>query len=541
MHQAFYRKYRPQIFDDVCGQDHITSILKYECSTGNLSHAYLFCGSRGTGKTSCAKILSKAINCESPVNGNPCGKCPSCVAIDEGSATDVVEMDAASNRSVDDIRILRDEVGYTPSFLKKRVYIIDEVHMLTREAFNALLKTLEEPPEYVVFILATTELQKLPATIISRCQRFDFRRITIEALCSRLEYIARNENIFLAHDAAARIARVAQGGMRDAISLFELCAGGNANVDVPRVEQLLGLSGYETLRRFTLNVAKRDISSLLSMISDVQSSSQDISVFWGDVASFWRDMMIMKAASDPASYLDLTETEYAALFDSARSFSMDQISFQIGIIDEALWNMSRSPQTRRQIAEFAVLRLVSPQFEQSTDALLSRFSALEDRISLLEAGVTVKPTALSSERVDDSPELPSNSSKDSGSTDDEGSEDNSKEMSDPDGFSIFSGAAADSYAEVPDPSILIEKLGPNVRSFVQNARIEINSDGDKMRVVVDSPFAEIMLTSLDRDGNSACDSLARAAILAKYTSVLPAVDVIVREEDASNHKMEFDF
>ena len=214
MHQALYRKWRPKTFDDVCGQEQVTSVLKYETEHRAFSHAYLFCGSRGTGKTTCAKILAKAVNCEHPVNGSPCGTCAACRAIEDGSATDVLEMDAASNNGVDNIRDIRDEVVYAPSSLRYRVYIIDEVHMLSVSAFNALLKTLEEPPEHVVFILATTELQKLPATIISRCQRFDFRRISLDALTGRLTYIAEQEKIGLEPEAARMLAKLAQGGMR---------------------------------------------------------------------------------------------------------------------------------------------------------------------------------------------------------------------------------------------------------------------------------------------------------------------------------------
>ena len=216
MHQALYRKWRPQTFDDVCGQEHITSILKYETQNTKFSHAYLFCGSRGTGKTTCAKILSKAVNCESPINGNPCNCCPSCISIDAGTATDVLEMDAASNNGVEHIRDIRDEIIYTPSSLKYRVYIVDEVHMLSISAFNALLKTLEEPPSHAVFILATTELHKLPATIVSRCQRYEFRRITTDTIVERLSVISKEEGIEFEQDALRIIAKMAQGGMRDA-------------------------------------------------------------------------------------------------------------------------------------------------------------------------------------------------------------------------------------------------------------------------------------------------------------------------------------
>ena len=260
MHQALYRKWRPQTFDDVCGQEHITSILKYEASKGNFNHAYLFCGSRGTGKTTCAKILAKVINCENPKDGNPCGECAACRSIDDGSATDVLEMDAASNNSVESIRDLRDEVVYPPTNLKYRVYIVDEVHMLSDSAFNALLKTLEEPPSYVVFILATTELHELPATIISRCQRFEFRRMPVEVLTARLEKIAAAENIDIEKGALQILAKQAQGGMRDAISLLDLCSGGSRGkrIDEDAVNDIVGISGRATLERLVNAIADKN-------------------------------------------------------------------------------------------------------------------------------------------------------------------------------------------------------------------------------------------------------------------------------------------
>ena len=242
MQQALYRKWRPADFDDVCGQDHITSILKYEVANNKTTHAYLFCGSRGTGKTTCAKILSKAVNCENPVNGNPCNNCHSCRSVDAGIATDVYEMDAASNNGVEHIRDIRDEVLYTPSELKNRVYIIDEVHMLSQSAFNALLKTLEEPPENVIFILATTETQKIPATILSRCQRFDFRRIPTKTIADRLIYIAEKEGFKVDYDAAFLIGKLAQGGMREAISMLELCSGEHETITTQVVIDTTGIN-----------------------------------------------------------------------------------------------------------------------------------------------------------------------------------------------------------------------------------------------------------------------------------------------------------
>ena len=241
-YQALYRKYRPKTFSDVVGQEHITNTLKNELSKGKAVHAYLFTGTRGTGKTSCAKILAKAVNCLSPENGDPCLKCESCLSVENGENTDIVEIDAASNNSVDSIRELRDRVAFAPSSSKYRVYIIDEVHMLTISAFNALLKTLEEPPEHVIFILATTEVHKLPATILSRCQRFDFKRIEPDKICGRIKYVASNEGLNITDGAAALIAAAADGGMRDALSVLDLCASAGNDITEETVEKVCGMA-----------------------------------------------------------------------------------------------------------------------------------------------------------------------------------------------------------------------------------------------------------------------------------------------------------
>ena len=307
MHQALYRKWRPGTFDDVIGQDHITSVLKYEVAENKLSHAYLFSGSRGTGKTTCAKILAKAVNCEHPVDGNPCGHCANCLSLEDGSSTDVVEMDAASNNGIENIRAIRDEVTYVPGMMKYRVYIIDEVHMLSTSAFNALLKTLEEPPAHVIFILATTELQKLPATVISRCQRFEFRRIANTHIVNRLKEIAQAENIDLDDRAAAQIARQAQGGMRDAISLLDLCAAGTHKVTVDVVNETTGCSNRTDLLNLVEAVGRRDAETVLAQIDTLSRSSKDIIVYWQELISFWRDMLVLQISANAAEYLDLTE------------------------------------------------------------------------------------------------------------------------------------------------------------------------------------------------------------------------------------------
>ena len=382
MHQALYRKWRPQTFDDVCGQEHITSILKYETENNRFSHAYLFCGSRGTGKTTCAKILAKAINCENPINGNPCNCCSSCVAINSGAATDVLEMDAASNNGVDNIRDIRDEVVYMPSALKYRVYIVDEVHMLSGSAFNALLKTLEEPPSHVVFVLATTELHKLPTTIISRCQRFDFRRISTQVLMDRLAYISNNEGIKYENDALRIIAKAAQGGMRDAISLLELCAGPQSSIDIKSVSETLGSGGRDNIISVVSAIAKGNFDAIFSVVNDVMASSKDISVFWQELISYFRDMLVMKTTASADKYLDLTENESEQIRRSCELFTKQTLIWHCKILDEAFYSMQKAGDSKRVIAEMALIKMSDPMLDTSIDSLLSRISKLENMVAI---------------------------------------------------------------------------------------------------------------------------------------------------------------
>ncbi len=496
MYQALYRKYRPAVFDDVCGQEHITSVLKYQTANGRVSHAYLFCGSRGTGKTTCAKILAKAVNCENPQNGNPCCQCDSCRSIDNASATDVLEMDAASNNGVDYIRDIRDEVAYTPAMLKRRVYIIDEVHMLSASAFNALLKTLEEPPEHVVFILATTEMHKLPNTIVSRCQRFDFRRISIPVLADRLDYVANKEQIRLDKDAAQQIARQAQGGMRDAINLFELCSGGGADVTLARVGEVLGLSGYDFLHDTALRLAEGDMKSLFGVIAAVVSSSKDISVFWQELTSFYRDMMVAKYAEDPASYLDLTELESALLLDAVGKFNIKTLTYHSGILDQAMQNMQRSPQMKRTIAEFACMRMCDPLLDTSPEALSARIGQLEDRLSLLEvSGVSAASVPAVAAPVNSKP---SQTAADAAPVSENDTQDNDTE-----------------FDPVPDMSEVIEKLGQidkRTQSFLSNAELLVSADGKRVRVRTTDDFSARMLND-----ESAKSAILRVLVLCRIT------------------------
>ena len=385
MHQALYRKYRPFVFDDVYGQEHITSILRHEATHNSTSHAYLFAGSRGTGKTTCAKILAKVVNCLNPKNGNPCNECENCRAIDSGATTDVIEMDAATNTGVDYIRDLRDNVMYTPAMLKKRVYIIDEAHMLSDSAFNALLKTIEEPPEHVLYIFATTEPHKIPATIISRCQRFEFRRISVKSLVERLMYIASCESISLTEEGATLIAKAAQGGMRDAISLMELCAGSHATITGELVNSILGTSPYDKMCSVAKNIAEKKYSLLFDTVNEIVVSSKDVLVFFADLTAFYRDMMVQKS-SGSAKYLDLLPQESKMLEETSSLFNMATLIYHASLLDDAYSSMMRNPSSKRLIAEITLMKMCDPKLSDSNDAILSRLASLEDKFTLFSKG-----------------------------------------------------------------------------------------------------------------------------------------------------------
>lgn len=386
-YRALYRKWRPRDFDGVCGQDGITDILKYEVANNRLSHAYLFCGSRGTGKTSCAKILAKAVNCENPINGNPCNCCESCRSIDAGIATDVIEMDAASNNGINDVRDMQDEIAFTPALLKYRVYIIDEVHMMSGQAFNALLKTLEEPPTYVIFILATTEYHKLPTTIVSRCQRFDFKRISTDVIMSRLLEISKNEGIEITEDAARVIARVSRGGMRDAISLLELCAGANTRIDDALVFATVGSGNRESAFKIIEAVGKSDYETVYSVINDIVMKSGDLSVFWQEIIDAYRDIMIVKNSERAKIYLDLTDAEYSALTAIASAYTMARLSYHTSMMEAAMADMQRALNSKRAIAEITLTRMCDARLSLDNEALLLRVEELEKAVKMLQLGV----------------------------------------------------------------------------------------------------------------------------------------------------------
>ena len=385
-YRALYRKWRPVDFDDVSGQKATTDILKYEVASGKISHAYLFCGSRGTGKTSCAKILAKAVNCISPRNGNPCNECSACRSIDMGIATDVIEMDAASNNGVGNVRDMKDEIAFTPAELKYRVYIIDEVHMMSGSAFNALLKTLEEPPSYVVFILATTEFNKLPTTIVSRCQRFDFRRMTTDVIIERLMKISSAENIDLTEEGAGVIARAAEGGMRDAVSLLELCAGLGKRIDAELVFATVGRGNRADTYSLIEKIIASDYSAVYSTIANVVMLGADLSVFWQELLDAYRDVMIVKSTADSKNYLDLTDAEHQQLARIAQEVSMAKLLYHTSVLESTLSDLQRAKESKRSVAEIALTRMCDAKLGSSPEALLLRIEELEKTVSRLKFG-----------------------------------------------------------------------------------------------------------------------------------------------------------
>ena len=395
MYQVLYRKWRPRVFSDVAGQPHITSTLTNELKAGRLAHAYLFTGSRGTGKTTCAKILAKAVNCLNPIDGNPCNECEICRGIDSGSILDVVEIDAASNNGVDNIRDLREETNFTPSKAKYRVYIIDEVHMLSIGAFNALLKTLEEPPEYVMFILATTEVHKLPATILSRCQRFDFRRISPEDITGRLKYVAEQENIDLTDDGAMLIARIADGGMRDALSLLDQCAGENEQVNAETVRKCAGLAGRDYLFAVSDAVSNHDCQKVLEIIDSLHTGSCDMERLCTELTEHFRNFMICKTMASPAELIICTDDELSHIKQEASKFTLEQILYALDLLQKALESL-RNGADRRIKMEMTLIKLASPKLSESTVGILERISVLENLIkngAVLSASAPSAPAA----------------------------------------------------------------------------------------------------------------------------------------------------
>ncbi|MBQ1281703.1 MAG: DNA polymerase III subunit gamma/tau [Oscillospiraceae bacterium] len=381
MYQALYRKYRPRTFDEVVGQKSITQTLKTQVSANRLSHAYLFTGTRGTGKTSCAKILARAVNCLSPVDGNPCNHCAACRSIEEGACMDVLEIDAASNRGIDHVRALRDDAIYSPSEVKYRIYIIDEVHMLTIESFNALLKIIEEPPEHLIFILATTELHKVPATILSRCQRFSFRRLLQEDIASRLAYVAYQEGIDLEPEAARVLARLADGALRDGVSLLDQCASATEGTLTPdAVYNCLGLAGDRSVYALLKAVAQQNASAALSLFSRLYGEGKDIGAMLDEMCAAARDLLIMKTVPQGGLSMISGICTGPEAEELAPQFSAGELIHMVSVLQETMSHISKSANLRVE-AELCLISLCTPSLHTDSEALNARLTRLEERLA----------------------------------------------------------------------------------------------------------------------------------------------------------------
>lgn len=377
MYQALYRKWRPKVFSDVIGQSHITQTLQKQVAEGRTSHAYLFTGTRGTGKTTCAKILAKAVNCEHPVNGDPCCQCPSCLGIESGSFLDVLELDAASNNGVDQVRALRDEAIYSPANVKKRVYIVDEVHMLSTPAFNALLKILEEPPEHLMFILATTELHKVPATILSRCQRYSFKRITPADIAARLSYVAGQEGIDLRPDGAEILSRLADGALRDGLSLLDQCAAVGGAIDSAAVLDVLGLAGNLQTTQLLEHILRRDAQAALLLLGRLYAGGKDVGAVLGELSTLVRDLLLRRTAPEGGAALLSGGYDNATLDRLGKDVPAARFLYLATTLQKVTAELYASS-NRRTDAELCLIRLCDESLSGDLTALESRIQRLED-------------------------------------------------------------------------------------------------------------------------------------------------------------------
>lgn len=391
---ALYRKWRPQTFEDVRGQEHIVTALRNQINSGRIGHAYLFCGTRGTGKTSIAKILARAVNCEHPVNGSPCNKCASCQAILNGSSMNVVEIDAASNNGVDNIREIRDEVRYSPTDAKYRVYIIDEVHMLSAGAFNALLKTLEEPPSYVIFILATTEVHRIPITVLSRCQRYDFRRISTDTLYDQLKKLTDAEGIAIEEKALRYIARLGDGSMRDSQSLLEQCVAFSfgETMTYEKVLDVLGAVDTSVFSRLLQSVRHYDVSGGIHLLDEISAQGRDLMQFVTDFIWYLRSLLLVQTGADAEEALDMSAENLAVLKKEAQEVETDTLLRYIRVFSELSGQM-RSASSKRVLLDVALIRMMKPAMEQDQESMKQRISQLENQVAALAAGGVVPAAA----------------------------------------------------------------------------------------------------------------------------------------------------
>ena len=393
---ALYRKFRPAEFSEVKGQEHIVTTLQNQIKANRIGHAYLFCGTRGTGKTSIAKIFAKAVNCESPVDGSPCGECQTCKSIAAGTSMNVIEIDAASNNGVDNIREIRENVAYSPTEGKYKVYIIDEVHMLSIGAFNALLKTLEEPPEYVIFILATTEAHKIPITILSRCQRYDFKRITAETICARLRELMDKESVEVEEKALRYIAKAADGSMRDALSLLDQCIAFylGKKLTYDNVLEVLGALDTDVYSSLLRKIIKKDIPAVMADVEAIVMQGRELSQFVTEFIQYLRNLMFVQSADHLEDFLEVSSENLAQLKEEAKMIDPESLMRYIRVFSELSGQMKYSTQ-KRVLVEVALIKLCKPQMEQTYDSILDRLNALEKQ---LENGVAIAARAAVTEK-----------------------------------------------------------------------------------------------------------------------------------------------
>lgn len=482
MYQVLYRKYRPRVFSDVVGQEHITSTLSKEIETGKTSHAYLFTGSRGTGKTTCAKILSKAVNCLHPVDGNPCNECEICKGLDSGAILDVVEIDAASNNGVENIRDIRDEINFTPASCKYRVYIIDEVHMLSIGAFNALLKTLEEPPAHVKFILATTEVHKLPVTIVSRCQRFDFKRVTPEAMKQRMDYIAEAEGFTADDDALSLIARIADGGMRDALSLLDQCTGHGKHITADTVCEVAGMTGKDHLFSLAASAAENNAGKALEILNGLHASSCDMERLCSDLVGHFRNLMIVKTVKNSGDILVCTADEARQYKEQSGKFTLENILYCISLLQDSMANIKRGVNRRIEM-EMAMIKLCSPALSSDNEALLRRIADLEHKLrtgTFVTGTPAEKVSEAKSQTAEAKQEVPAVKSEPEAApqreevpppedeTEDEGSIDWAEVLSELTKTNMpLWGVLANSQATIKGDYVIIDSPNPTLSAFIK--------------------------------------------------------------------------
>ena len=388
-YQALYRKFRPQEFEDVKGQEHIVTTFKNQIKADRIGHAYLFCGTRGTGKTTVAKIFAKAVNCENPIDGSPCGACPSCQAIAAGTSMNVIEIDAASNNGVDNIRQIREEVTYRPTEGKYKVYIIDEVHMLSAGAFNALLKTLEEPPSYVIFVLATTEAHKIPITILSRCQRYDFHRITIDTIAARLMDLMEQEQIDVEEKAIRYVAKAGDGSMRDALSLLDQCIAFHLGekLTYENVLEVLGAVDTEVFSRLLRQIIDKNVAGAIGTLDELVDEGRELGQLVADFTWYLRNLLLIQSSDDMEDVLDMSKDNLEALKEEAKLISVEVLMRYIRVFSE-LGNQVKYASQKRIVIEIAIIKLCRPQMEQDYDSILDRLESLEKR---MENGIPMAP------------------------------------------------------------------------------------------------------------------------------------------------------